>query len=85
MSGKMGYSRKKQTGRLMTCFFEIPQGFFHFFTLPLEIPDKTKLNLGKFHKFWLDPLEIPGPKIKTPGNSASFFLGHPWKFHFVFN
>ena len=33
----------------------------------------------------LDPLEIPRSKTKTLGNSTLFFLGHPWKFHFVFN
>ena len=30
-------------------------------------------------------MEIPRPKTKTPGNSILFFLGHPWKFHYVFN
>ena len=38
-----------------------------------------------FHKIVLDPLEIPRPKTKTPGDSTLFFLGHLWKFHFVFN
>ena len=65
--------------------FENPPGIFHFFTLPQEIPDKKKLNPWIFHKIVLDPLEIPRPKTKTPGNSTLFFLGHPWKFHFVFN
>ena len=32
-----------------------------------------------------DPLEIPKPKTKAHGNSTLFFLGHPWKFHFIFN
>ena len=34
---------------------------------------------------YVDPLEIASPETKTPGNSALFFLGHPSKFHFVFN
>ena len=46
-------------------------------TLPLEIPDKTKLNPWKFHKIVLDHLEILRPKTKTPGNPALF--------DFVFN
>ena len=75
-------------------FFETPspppptphQGFFlFFFTLPQEIPDKAKLNPWIFHKIVLNPLEIPRSKTKTPGKSTLFFLGHPWKFHFVFN
>ena len=34
---------------------------------------KTKLNPWKFHKIVLDPLKIPGPKTKTPGNCTLFF------------
>ena len=30
-------------------------------------------------------IEIPRPKTKTTENSILFFLGHPWKFHYVFN
>ena len=66
-------------------FYETPPGIFHFFTLPLEISDKTKLNPWIFHKIVLDPLEISRPKTKTLGMSTLFFLGHPWKFHIVFN
>ena len=43
----MGYSRKKtkqQEGGLRTHFFENHPGIFRFFTLPLEIPDKAKLQ-----------------------------------------
>ena len=72
-------------GELRIYFFENYPGIFHFFTLPLEIPDKTKLSPWIFHKIVLEPLEIPRPKTKTPGNSTLFFLGHPWKFHFIFN
>ena len=66
-------------------FCENSPGIFHFFTLPLEIPDKTKLNPWMFHKIVLDPLEISRPKTKIHGNSTLFFLGHPSKLHFVFN
>ena len=66
-------------------FFEKSPGIFDFFTLPLKIQDKAKRNPWIFHKIMSDPLEIPRPKLKTPGNFTLFFLGHPWKFHFVFN
>ena len=84
----MGAISRKNPNRgevLKIHFFEKPPGIFYFFTLTLEIPEKTKLNPWIFHKIVLDPLEIPRPKTKTPGNSTLFFLGHPWKFHFVFN
>ena len=75
--------------KLRIYFFENPPGIFHFFTLPLEILDKTKLNPWIFHKIVLDPLEIPRPKNKDPwkfhiyflvtlGNSTSFLI-NPWK------
>ena len=66
-------------------FCENTPGIFHFFTLPLEFPDKTKLNPWIFHKIVLDPFEISRPKTKIHGNSTLFFLGHPSKLHFVFN
>ena len=44
--------------------------------LPLEIPQKKFIrSLGNSAR----------PKSKTPGNSTLFFLGHPWKFCFLFN
>ena len=76
---------KIQTGGLRIYSFETPSGISNFLTLHLEIPDKTKLNPWIFHKIVLDPLDIPKPKTKTPGNSTLFFLGHAWKFHFLFN
>ena len=66
----MGHPRKKQMaggGGLRTYFFEKkPRKCFIFFTLPLEIPDKTKLHPWKFRKIVLHPLEIPRSKTKTP-------------------
>ena len=82
----MGYSRKKTKqggGVVGDILFWTAPGIFHFFTLPLEISEKTKLHPWKFHKIVWHPLEIPRPKTKTTGNSSLFFLGHPWKFHFV--
>ena len=78
----MGYS--KQGGWGYT-FLKRTPGIFHFFTLPLEIPDKTKVNPGIFLKIVQDSLEIPRAKTKNPGNSTLFCLGHTLKFLFVFN
>ena len=47
----MGYSRKK-TNILFWCPFS--PGIVHFFTLTLEIPDKTKLHPWKFQIIVLD-------------------------------
>ena len=58
---------------------------YTFFKTPLEFFNFSKYNPCIFHKIVLEPLEVPRPKTKVPGNSALFFLGHPWKFHFVFN
>ena len=79
------FQKKSKQGELRIYFFENPPGIFHFFTLPLEIRDKIKLNHWIFHKIVLDLLGIPIPKTKTPGNSTLFFLSHPWKFYFIFN
>ena len=56
---------KIQTGEVKDILFGKPPGSFHFFILPLEIPDKTKLNPWILHKIVLDPLEIPSPKQRT--------------------
>ena len=71
LTGKLGYSRKKPN------IGNWRHGIFHFFTLPLEIPDKTKLHPWKFHKIVLDPSEIPRLKSKTPGKFTLFYLGYP--------
>ena len=82
---KWAVAEKIQKGGIEDIIFPKPPRNFSFFTLRLEIPDKTKFNPCIFHNIVLEPLEIPRPKTKTPGNSALLFLGHPWKFHFVFN
>ena len=43
------------------------------------------LMINSQNCYKLDPLEIPRPKTNTPGISTLVFLGHPWKFHFIFN
>ena len=71
----MGYSRKNTNrGGWGYTLLKNSMEFFIFLTLPLEIPDKTKLNHWIFHKIVLDLLEISRPKTKTPGNSTLFFL-----------
>ena len=88
------FQKKIQTGGLRIHFFENRPGIFHFFTIPLEIPDKRKFNPWIIHKIVLDSLEIPRPKTTTPGNSTLFFLVtlgnstsfllNPWKFRMLF-
>ena len=87
----MGYSRKKIKQGGWRLFWKLP-GIFHFFTLPLEIPDKIKLYPRKFHKIALDPLEISKKSrpleiplyfyLVTVENSTSFLI-NPWKFHML--
>ena len=45
-------------------FMKTPLEFSIFFTLPLEIPDKTKLQPWKFHKFLL-PTSLGNSKTKN--------------------
>ena len=69
------YSRKK-TGELRIYFFENPSGIFEFFSLPLEISDKTRL--------------YPQPRNSTklcyiPWNlSWSMSSINSWKIHLLF-
>ena len=88
------FQKKFKQGRLRIYFCENCPAIFHFFTLSLEIPDKTKLNHWIFHKIVLDPLKIPGPKTRpmeiphyfflvTLRNSTSFLI-NPQKFHLLF-
>ena len=76
---KIGYSRKNPN----IYFFENPLDFFIFLLYPWKFQTKQSSTPG--YKIMLDPLEIPRPKTKTPGTSTLFFLGYPWKSHFVFN
>ena len=65
------WQKKKQ--KVEDILFWKTPGVFYFVTLPLEIPDKTKLHPWKFHKTALDPLEIPRPNHQDP-----------WKLHIIF-
>ena len=75
--------KKPNRGRVEDILFLNIYRLFYFFTLLLEIPEKTKLLPWKFHRFLLHPLEIPRPKTKNPGNSTLFFLVHTRKFHIL--
>ena len=84
----MGYSRKKsKQGGLRIYFFENPPGVLHFFTVLYQTGNSRQNEAQQLNPCEISgTLEIPGPKTKTPpGNSTLFFLGHPWKFHFLFN
>ena len=49
---------EKKTGGLRTYIFENPPEIFRFFTLPMEIPNKTRLHPEKLYKIVLaTPLE----------------------------
>ena len=66
--------------QLAILFWKSP-GIIHFFTLPLEIPEKTKLHHWIFQKIVLDPLKFPqGQKpSKTPlENSTYIFSAFSW-------
>ena len=70
---KMGYSRKDPNrGAEDILLWKLP-GTFHFFTLPLEIPDKTKLNPCIFHKIVRFLTNFKAKKKD------------PWKFHIIFS
>ena len=60
----MGYSRKKNGGDLRMYIFEETPGVSRFVTLPLEIPEKTKVHTKNFCTIVWHPLEIPAPKTK---------------------
>ena len=76
---------KIQIEGLRIYFSENPTGIFRFVIIPIKIPQKTNFHSWKFCKIACHPLEIPRSKTKTHGNSAWVFLGHSWKFHFLFN
>ena len=71
--------KRIQTGGVEDIFFFnfIPGNSRENKAQPLNIPQNCITVRS-------DPLEIPRPKAKIPGNSTFFFVD-PWKFHFVFN
>ena len=85
-----GHRRRGVADESILFLTPLLSGIFHFFTLPLEILEKTKLHPWKFHKILLDPLEVLRPKPKTSGNSTLHYflvtLGNStlFKFHLLF-
>ena len=79
----MGYSRKNPNGAggVRIYFFENLE-FFIFLLYSWKFQTKQSSNPGIFHKIVLDPLKIPRPKTKTPGNSTSVLI-NTWKFHML--
>ena len=65
-----GLFQKKIRRLFETYFFQKIPGIFRFAILSLEILEKAKLHLRKFHKIVLQPLGISRPETKTHGNST---------------
>ena len=83
----MGYSKKNKKqvqwgGGVGGAEVINPTRIFHFLTLPLEVPGKTKLHPWKFHKF-LFWTEIPHYFFLVT-LLGTLFLINPWKFHMLF-
>ena len=67
--------KSKQGGEaLRIYFFENPPWNFSFFTLPMEIPDKTKLSR------WIFPQIV----LRSLGNSKAKNKD-PWQSHIIFS
>ena len=81
---ELGYFKKIQTGGFEDILFWKTHRNFSFFTLPLEFPDKTKLNPWIFHKIVLYPLEIPHYFFLVTLENSTSFLINTWKFHVLF-
>ena len=88
---------KNQTGRGLRIYFsENCPGIFHSFTLPLELPDKTKLSSPshiphsvsqirqKFQGQKQKPMEIPHYFFLVTLRNSTSFLIKPYKFHVLF-
>ena len=90
----MGCSRIKPNRGVEDILFWNPPWNFSLLYFTSGNSRQNKVPPWIFHKIVLDPLEIPMPKTKTPGNSTLFllatlgnstlFLIKPWKFHMLF-
>ena len=67
------FQKKIQTGVVETYFLQKLPGIFRFVPLSLEVLEKTKLHLRKFHKIVLQLFGIPRLKTRTHGNSTWLF------------
>ena len=95
-AGVSGLSNIYISSQIEDIFFWKPTWNFSFFYFttgnsrqnkaqPLDIPQNCVRSLLLL--FLEIPQAYPRPKTKTPGSSTAhyLFLGHPWKFHFIFN
>ena len=72
----------REGGCWLHAFLKNPWNFSFFFLTSWN-SWQNKAQSWIFHKTELNPLEIPRPKTKAPGNSTLSSLGRPWKFHVV--
>ena len=77
--------KSKQEGLRIYFFENLPGIYFLLYPWKFQAKHSSTPGIPQNSGLCLEPLEISRPKTKTPGNSTLFFLGHPWKFHFVFN
>ena len=95
-NSELCYSGKKTNrGCWRHTFLKKSPGIFRLVSLPLEIPNKMKLHLWKFHQIVPHTLQFQRSKTKThgnftlffclikPGNSTSFFIDS-WSFQILF-
>ena len=89
------FQKEMKQGGLKIYFCENSPGIFHFFTLPLEILDKTKLNpwifsivldplAWKFHGQKQRSMEIPHYFFLFTLGNFTLFLMNSQKFHVLF-
>ena len=73
-NSELGYSGKKPNrGCWRHTFLKKNPGIFRFVLLPLEIQNKIKLHLWKFHQIVSHPLEFQRSKTNTHRNFTLFF------------
>ena len=78
--------KKQRGGAVEDILFQNPPGIFHFFTLPLEIPGKSKLHPWKLHKTLLHlTWKLQDSKYQDLWKLHIIFFLIPWKFHIIFD
>ena len=82
------FLKKKNSGGGGGGSYENPPGIFHFFYFTPGNSRQNKapaLEIPQIFATYI-PWKFQDQKPKPlAGNSTLFFLGHPWKFHCVFN
>ena len=81
--GLLFQKKKTNKGGLGHTSLNIPPGIFHFFTLPLEIGDKTNFHPWKLHKVVLDPFwKFQSQKQKPI--PLKFHTTYFWHYYYTF-